>query len=1026
MERGTAEKLQVVDFVLVYEKRNDHPYAEEIVDFLKEVKKAGLSLDPDVTDQEGAVRLGNKEMANDESKRKEQGNENQIIKIHAPFEILSQAAEKMRLKMPMNVQITDTSRTGLSNVLKYLETDNEENYFSTPYRHDRQDLFKGIDEKTTFFRPAVRSLIVHHILNDIQIPIENQKEKGEPNEDTEMCFLQSSNTEKDGANRFHNQQIRTKLCSPATSSHECWWIIKQPMGGGGPMNISILNDAIAQNQSLANWTKEMTGYSKGYGLSRIPAVVLKTCAPEVAVSLANLLQYSYNTGNDPTKCKLVQMWATCWSYANSKLAIEHDVGYEVIIHSAHMTQRMESPLTLEDKHAGDPCTLVYFHIRIDDVRWLPKHQPPALQWELRLWTPDANSWHVVVFWQTDCEKEDGKIKKIPTLPYLLMKKAFISAFTLHEGPKIKSAEETGAFPTQENGDLHNSWMDLDILWARTYRFQPLWKIRNYFGEKIAFYFAVMEILSLSLIIPALIGLAIFIFGLYHSVSCYNAYCDLNTFLNGFNCSIVCSTPNMISEVVDKTVDQIRGICDNVAGRKRSIEQILNMTCATEVHSDCIFQVPLDDVFNVIKSSFDNAATPLFGLFICLWGTIFLEWWKRKNAELVYEWDVENYETDELVRPEFYGTEPDPITGEPEAFYSVSKQRLKLALSLSVGIIMVGCVFISVLAVVIYKTWARFRVTTSNSFESFLLTTVVSSLLNALSISILGKAYQIIAVKMTDWENYRTQTDHNDALIMKLFAFEFANSYSSLFYIAFLRTNNEQFFTSIGLPGLEDNCGELNNCMTELSFQVLTLMITKPFPKFIKDVIAPWLKKLMSRYCCDNKEEFQNDCSTVNECILRDYSKPDLGDFTLEEYTEKVIQYGYQMLFAVSFPLGPFFFFLTILFDIRVDANRLLWMYKRPIAHMAQDIGHWFTILDLINNIAVVTNGCLIAFTAEFGREKLFHEKLVILIVFEHIVFVVKFLLSTLIPDVPQHIRLAIKREKYEAQKKMEAVYSSSL
>uniref|UniRef100_UPI00398EAC39 anoctamin-7-like n=1 Tax=Pristiophorus japonicus TaxID=55135 RepID=UPI00398EAC39 len=817
----TAEGLPVIDYVLVYEKGKDHPCAKERMEFLSEVKKTGLSMDPDVTDKEE-----NEMKENDENQQKGQREPNQIIKIYAPFKILSQAAEKMKLKMPLNIQSADIPTTGLLNLMKYLETDNEDNYFSAPYRHDKQHLFAGIDKTTTFFRPAVRSLIVHHILNDIHIPIENQKKKGERKEDTEMgSFLKSRNTEK------------------------------------------------------------------------------------------------------------------------------------------------------------------------------------------------------------DCEKEDGKIKQIPTLPYLLMKKAFQSAFTLHEGPKPKSDEEPSASSTQKN-DLHNRWTELNNLWANTYRLQPLWKIRNYFGEKIAFYFALMEILILSLIVPALIGLAIFMYGLHQSVSCYNANSDVNTLLYGYNCSIVCSTPNMIFEMADKAVDLMRGKCDNVAERKRNIEQVLNRTCATEVHSDCIFQVPLDDIFNVIKSSFDNAATPLFGLFICLWGTIFLETWKRRNTELVYEWDVENYENDELVRPEFYGTEPDPITGEPEAVYSVSRQRLKLMLSLSVGIVMVGCVFISVLAVVIYKTWARLRVTTANSFESFLLTTLVSSLLNALSITVLRKVYKIIAVKMTDWENYRTQTDYNDALIIKLFAFQFANSYSSLFYIAFLRTNNEQFFTSLGLPGLEDNCGELNNCMTELSFQVLTLMITEPLSKFVRDAIVPWVMKLMNRCGSGkNKESLQKDCCAVDESILTEYNKPDLGDFTLEEYTEKVIQYGYQMLFAVSFPLGPFFFFLTILFDVRVDAKRLLQMYKRPVAHMAQDIGHWFTILDLINTVAVVTNGCLIAFTAEFGREKLFYEKLAILIVFEHIVFVVKYLLSTLIPDVPQHIQLAIKREKYEAQKKMElsaaAHYSQS-
>ncbi len=36
------------------------------------------------------------------------------------------------------------------------------------------------------------------------------------------------------------------------------------------------------------------------------------------------------------------------------------------------------------------------------------------------------------------------------------------------------------------------------------------------------------------------------------------------------------------------------------------------------------------------------------------------------------------------------------------------------------------------------------------------------------------------------ENHRTQTQYDDGLILKLFLFQFANSYTSLFYIAFLR------------------------------------------------------------------------------------------------------------------------------------------------------------------------------------------------------------------------------------------------
>ena len=81
----------------------------------------------------------------------------------------------------------------------------------------------------------------------------------------------------------------------------------------------------------------------------------------------------------------------------------------------------------------------------------------------------------------------------------------------------------------------------------------------------------------------------------------------------------------------------------------------------------------DTVQGWLRDSFDNDATPFFALIICLWGeifvlfvsycnrnhhasvvfilppfcaflgTIFLEFWKRKSAELAYQWDVSDFE-----------------------------------------------------------------------------------------------------------------------------------------------------------------------------------------------------------------------------------------------------------------------------------------------------------------------------------------------------------------------------------------------
>ena len=60
------------------------------------------------------------------------------------------------------------------------------------------------------------------------------------------------------------------------------------------------------------------------------------------------------------------------------------------------------------------------------------------------------------------------------------------------------------------------------------------------------------------------------------------------------------------------------------------------------------------ILEVIKLAFDNYATPWYAITICLWSTVFLELWKRKNAVLAYEWDVDQFEDTEPDRPEFFG------------------------------------------------------------------------------------------------------------------------------------------------------------------------------------------------------------------------------------------------------------------------------------------------------------------------------------------------------------------------------------
>ena len=50
--------------------------------------------------------------------------------------------------------------------------------------------------------------------------------------------------------------------------------------------------------------------------------------------------------------------------------------------------------------------------------------------------------------------------------------------------------------------------------------------------------------------------------------------------------------------------------------------------------------------------FDNDLTVIFALFMSLWATVFMELWKRRQSVMVWEWDLEMDEQEEQTRPEF--------------------------------------------------------------------------------------------------------------------------------------------------------------------------------------------------------------------------------------------------------------------------------------------------------------------------------------------------------------------------------------
>ncbi|KAJ8011299.1 hypothetical protein DPEC_G00056710 [Dallia pectoralis] len=206
---------------------------------------------------------------------------------------------------------------------------------------------------------------------------------------------------------------------------------------------------------------------------------------------------------------------------------------------------------------------------------------------------------------------------------------------------------------------------------------------------------------------------------------------------------------------------------------------------------------------------------VFALFNVVWATLFLERWKRREAELAYRWGTLDTPAESLEepRPQFRGVKRcSPITGCEELYYPPWKRTVfRWLVSLPVCLLCLCFVFLAMLVCLEMQEFVM------EIKELPSITRFIPKILLAIVVTVCEEVYRKIAYWLNDMENYRLQSAYENNLIIKMVFFEFINSYLSLFYIGFY---------------LKD--------MERLKEMLATLLIFRQFFQNIKEVLQPYL------------------------------------------------------------------------------------------------------------------------------------------------------------------------------------------
>ncbi|XP_077971409.1 anoctamin-5-like isoform X2 [Styela clava] len=522
---------------------------------------------------------------------------------------------------------------------------------------------------------------------------------------------------------------------------------------------------------------------------------------------------------------------------------------------------------------------------------------------------------------------------------LINQSVYDSAFPLHEG---KHTAKDSKLPVNSNMRrmLYWEW----ARWGRWYKFQPLDAVRKYFGDSIGIYFTWLGFYTHMLVYPSILGIIVF---------CYSA-------------ATLSGDPNS------------REICDDTYPT-----YVGNETMCPVCDVDCSYwKLTTSCLAARFTHLFDNNSTIFFAVFMSLWATMFLEFWKREQFRLSYEWDLVDYdEEQDLIRPEFEAVVKkerlNPVTQQKEPYLDARTKYSRVAFSLVTVIFWLLVIVAAVFAIIVYRLAIKAIFAVSIDFTQVqdveligqfatpqMLTTITASLLSLIVIMVLNKVYEVVALKLTHMELPRTQMEFDDSFTFKMFCFQFVNYYSYLFYVAFFKTSiagNPSNYTYLG-DWRWEQC-DPGGCMYELSIQLIIIMLGKQLWNNTLEIVLPWTLNKYRQYKSTKRSKEMPD----NEYTRweQDYDLQQATEMGLfYEYLEMIIQFGFVTLFVAAFPLAPLLALLNNIIEIRLDANKFICELRRPLAQKCADIGAWYHLLEFIATISVVTNSFTIAITSE--------------------------------------------------------------
>lgn len=442
-------------------------------------------------------------------------------------------------------------------------------------------------------------------------------------------------------------------------------------------------------------------------------------------------------------------------------------------------------------------------------------------------------------------------------------------------------------------------------------------------------------------------------------------------------------------------------------------------------------------------------SPFYAIFISLWCIVFVEFWKHQETDYAIRWGVRGVSKIERKRPTFqYEKEvKDPVTGEVQQVFPATKRLQRQVLIAPFAVL--ATVLLGSLIAVAFGIEIFISEIYDGPLKSIL--TFLPTILLTTGLPLLTNILTMIATKMSDYENYETDSAYERSMTEKIFVLNFITSYLPVFLTAFVYIP----FGTVIVPYLDifrltvkpfaenekqmrvPSSSQFNINPSRLRNQVFYFTVTAQIVNFATEVVVPYAKRqgFMKYREMQSKRAQKNggarpavgvdDVAEEKEFLARVRSEVGLDVYDVTtDLREMIIQYGYLALFSVVWPLVPVSFLVNNWIELRADAAKICVGMQRPTPWRADTIGPWLDSLGFLSWLGSITMAAIVFLFSNDGigpdgRPSAIHGWALLLTIFfsEHLYLFARWVIALAISKIDSPSRQKERRDRFSTREK---------